>query len=644
MLAQFTFDGLVIGALYALIGLGIVIIFRTTNVLNFAQGGIATTAAFAAAQLLRAELPYPAAVLGAVGIGVVVGVVVGALLTFVMARSGHLEKSVAALGMFLVLGWANRRVFGDAQRIITRVFAEPLEIGGVIVGGHGLYIIAVSAVAIAGTFWLLQRTRLGLAMRALSQDEETARSYGVNLGVVSLASWGIASGLGALSGVLVGSFIQVDHSIMTIILIQSFAALVLGGFGSATGAVVGGLALGISSSIIAGYLNPAFKNTLVFGIILTVLILRPHGLVGRKAIVVSEGVEAEHRPQLPVPGSWRSGWRLVGTLTAVGAIVLLPFIPHPFSLLSYSVVLATAVIVIALSLFMGYVGEISLGHGALVTIGAYLTAITVSSYADLPFPVAVVASGLLAATVGGALGWVTLRLSGVYLAIATLALSFVVTEVALQWRGVSGGALGLNMPPPHLGGPLRSPLAVYYLVATIFGLVVLAVSMLLRSSVGLRWVAVRDAPVAAQANGVSVKAQKILAFAISSGIAGMGGALLSGVVLHVGPYDYGLFFSIFLILAVILGGSGSLAGALLGAAFIGLMPVALSRTSGLTDAIFGVTLVALLIIAPQGLAGVAAQVRSRLARRGAEGSPPAVPATAGGLADPPLERQTDAVG
>lgn len=126
-------------------------------------------------------------------------------------------------------------LFTDQPQVIPRVFNTQIHIGDAVIGGHGIFVIVVAAVALGATFWLLERTRLGLAMRSLSQDETTARMYGVSVGWVTVATWGIASALGALSGVLVGSFIQVDHSIMTTILIQSFAALVLGGFGS-TGA------------------------------------------------------------------------------------------------------------------------------------------------------------------------------------------------------------------------------------------------------------------------------------------------------------------------------------------------------------------------------------------------------------------------
>jgi branched-chain amino acid transport system permease protein len=614
---QLTFDGIVIGMLYAVVGLGVVIVFRTTNVLNFSQGAVATVAGYLAWTVTsRVEtFSYGTALLVAVVAGGLLGLVIGVLVTFVLRTAPPLTKSVATLGVFLILGWVARVVFGDLARTLPRPFDRIIEIGDISIGGHGLFVIVMAGVALAITFWLLERTRLGLAMRALAQDEATARTHGVRLARTTLAAWAIASALGAASGVFVGSFIQVDHSIMTTILIQSIAALVVGGFGTASGAVVGGLALGVVSSLIAGFASPGYKNTFVFLLILVVLVVRPNGLVGRAAIVVPESGAAHDMPPLPVRGTWRRPSRLVGGLVFAAVVAAIPFLPHPFSLRSYSVALAVAVAVISLSFFMGYVGEISLGHGALVTVGGYATGLLLSNVAGLDFGAALVLSALAAGLVGGVLGLVTLRLSGVYLGIATLALSFVVSEVALQLRDITGGAGGLGVPAPTVFGlEVTGERPVYYMTAAVLALVMVVVSVLIRSPVGQRWVAVRDSPLAAETNGVAVKSYKILSFAISSAVAGIAGSLLAVVVSFVAPFDYGLFFSVYVILAVILGGAGSLVGAVLGAAFISLMPVALSRTSGLTDAIFGLTLLLLLILLPGGFRQLADPDRRRRAR------------------------------
>lgn len=612
--------------LYAVVGLGIVIVFRTTNVLNFSQGAVATVAGYLAWEVTQrvSSLSYLTASAVAVAFGALIGVAVGAFITYVLKHASPLTKSVSTLGFFLVLSWVARELFGDLARSMPRPFDGIIEIGDVTIGGHGLFVVAAAALALLAAFVLLERTRLGLAMRALAQDEQTARSHGVSLGVTSLAAWGIASALGAGSGVLVGSFIQVDHSVMTTILIQSIAALVVGGFGTAGGAVAGGLAVGVSSSLIAGLASPAYKNTFVFLLIIVILVVRPNGLVGRAAIRVAEsGDDKEDHPALPRPGTWKKPARMTAVAAGAALLALLPVLPHPFSLRSYSVTLAVAIAVISLSFFMGFVGEISLGHGALVTIGAYTTGLLLSAITDFPFLIALLVSAIGAGIIGGLLGLVTLRLSGVYLAIATLALVFVVGEIALQFRDLTGGAGGLGVPSANLfGTSLTSELQIYYLTAAVLAVVVIGVAGLIRSPIGQRWVAVRDAPVAAAASGVAIRRYKVAAFALSSMVAGVAGSLLAVVVSFVAPFDYGLFFSIFVILAVILGGAGSLTGSILGAAFITLMPVALSRTSGLTDAVFGATLLILLVVVPGGFRQLTSRFTGRSDDRPASGDGP----------------------
>jgi branched-chain amino acid transport system permease protein len=406
---------------------------------------------------------------------------------------------------------------------------------------------------------------------------------------------------------------------MTTIMLQSFTALVLGGFGSPIGAIVGGLFLGISSSLIAGYLAPSYKNTMVFTLLVVVLVFRPNGLMGQKAIVVAESGSHASFPPLPTPGSWKRRGRVIGTALGATFIAVLPALPHPFQLTSYSLVLSTAVVVISLGTFMGYVGEISLGHGALAAVGAYATAILLDKAPSVPFPAALAFAGLVAGVVGALVGWLTLRLQGLYLAIATLALTFVVTEVALQWRDQTGGATGISLPDPELlGYSISSDRGLYYLAAGTFAVVLAATAILMRSSVAQKWVAIRDAPAAAASNGVSVNTQKVLAFTVSSTIAGIGGGTTALLLTHIGPFEYDLFFSVFLILAVVIGGAGSLLGALIGSAVITLVPVAFSRSSGLTDAIFGAVLIVLMIVAPGGVRGMVSMIESARRRGGNE--------------------------
>lgn len=613
---QIGYDGLVIGMLYAMVGLGMVLIFRTTNVLNFGQGAIATLAGYLSWQLTEdLGLPYPVTFLVATLCGALAGTLLGTVITVFMTKASVFEKSVATLGFAFVLAWVNRNYFGEQTQSGPVVFTWSTRIGGVAVSGMELFVIGVAAVAVLAVFWLLHRTRLGLNMRALSQDQQTARSFGVSERRVSILSWFIGSALGSASGVLVGGFLQLDHSVMTTIMIQSFAALVLGGFGSAIGAVVGGVVLGISSTAITTYLDSNFKNTVILLVVLIILVVRPSGLVGMKTIVVPETGQSRSLPSLPRPGSLRRPLPLVGIVVLAALLVALPFIPHPFTMVTYAVCVSTAIAVIALGLLTGYVGELSLGHGAFVTVGAYASALVVQRIAPLPYPATIVVAALAAGLFGAIAGWATLRLSSYYLAVATLFLTYMVAEIILQFDDVTGGATGISVPVPDLLGlTLRTDRDIYYLAVLTLGIVVVTVSALVRSKAGRIWVAVRDAPSAAAANGIAVNRHKVIAFAISAAIAGIAGSLLATTLSHVGSSDFGLNWSIMLILAVIVGGTGSLPGALFGAAIIVLVPEALAHTRGMGDLVLGATLVLVLILMPGGLPALMTRIRNAVTR------------------------------
>ena len=275
--------------------------------------------------------------------------------------------------------------------------------------------------------------------------------------------------------------------------------------------------------------------------------------------------------------------------------------------MTLSILFATATVVIALGFLIGYADEFSLGHGALASVGGYLTAITLARVGEVSLVFALLLAVLGAAAVGAVIAWVTLRLSGLYLAIATMTFTGVVIELALRLRPITGGPLGMGVEI-QFGDQSATQLGIYYLAAIGFLLVAVLFEMLLRSRHAVYWVAIRDVPIAALANGVHVRREKVLAFAISSGAAGLGGGLLAIAVSHIGPYDYGLIWSFVAILAVVMGGAGSSLGALGGSAVIVLLPVAMNRT-GAIELVFGLAIMVLMAVAPRGVPGAIDSIR-----------------------------------
>ncbi len=253
VLIQYVFDGLIFGALLSIVGLGTAVIFRTTRVLNFAQGGIMATSGYSAARLImhfgakRWCLLVDQIV--AAAISALVGVLIGALMLVAASRASDFELSVATLGVSFILSWADRSVFG-AQTVLLRSFTKSqITVAGAHLSGEGLGIIGVTVLLALVSHLVIERSRVGLAMRAASEDPMTARSYGVSRTTVTLASWAFGSAIAGVAGVLVGSYIQVDNPTSLNISIISLAALIVGGLGSSGGALAGGAVVGLISSL-----------------------------------------------------------------------------------------------------------------------------------------------------------------------------------------------------------------------------------------------------------------------------------------------------------------------------------------------------------------------------------------------------------
>ncbi|MDQ7859377.1 MAG: branched-chain amino acid ABC transporter permease [Armatimonadota bacterium] len=281
---QYVVGGLATGSLYALVALGIVLLYRSSRVLNFAHGDIATLATFVAFTLLGRAVPFAAAVAA----GLLAAAALGAAFFFFVLRPAReaslLGKIVITLGLALVLSGVMLVTWGAD----TQVFPFPLSdtrvyrLGGVVVSEMSVGTIGAGMALMGLMYGLVQRTTLGLAMRAVAQDATAAQALGIPARRIYALTWGLASALGGAAGVLLAPVVYLDPYMMLDPFLKGFAAAVLGGIDSLPGAVVGGFILGIAENVFAGYVSFKFKTTLAFAIIVLVLTVRPEGLLGRE--------------------------------------------------------------------------------------------------------------------------------------------------------------------------------------------------------------------------------------------------------------------------------------------------------------------------------------------------------------------------
>jgi branched-chain amino acid transport system permease protein len=284
LFAQRVTDGLETGCIYAALALAIVLVFRGTGMLNFAQGEMAVVSTYLTWTMWSIGLPLPLAVLASMGLAFGMGAAVERfVLRPVAARAdSSLPIIVVTIGLLLAFNSAAQWIWGPDGRSLPGLFgSRRLDVGPVQVGSGTIGALAVLVAVAAGLRLLMNRTRIGLAMRAVACDAASSRLVGIRVGRVLTFGWGLAAALGALAGALVAPTVTAfDASFMQGVLVLAFAAATIGGFDSLPGAIVGGLLIGVLESLAGGYVSADLKLPLAFAVILGVLLVRPAGLFG----------------------------------------------------------------------------------------------------------------------------------------------------------------------------------------------------------------------------------------------------------------------------------------------------------------------------------------------------------------------------
>ncbi len=306
-----------------------------------------------------------------------------------------------------------------------------------------------------------------------------------------------------------------------------------------------------------------------------------------------------------------------GLLMAV--LLAVPFGVDEYVMSQLHFILIYSIVGLGLMLLVGFTGQISLGHAAFLALGAYTEALLQAR--GVPFLLSLPCAALFCAAVGWVVGLPALRLKGIYLAIATLAFNVIVEEVLTRWEGLTGGSTGLHLKPIVLFGlQLDGEKGFYYLCLALTVASILALMNLLRSPTGRAFVAIRDSEISASCMGVNLAKYKTLSFALSAALTGIGGALYAHKVTFISPEQFTLLQSIELVTIVILGGIGSLHGAVLGAGFLIVLPQLISIAkdylpsnvvgSGLQAIVFGLVLIGFIVFEPLGLYGRWLKVRT----------------------------------
>ena len=575
LFVSYTITGLFFGAAYAVAASGLVLTYTTTRVFNLAHGATSMLMAFLYWQLRVGEgLPtWLAVALVLFVIAPVYGVLLERLVMRRLVDSPVSVVLVVTLGLFvLLIGIAQTVWPADRQRYVARFFGyDSFPVLGVTMYYHYLITIIVAAIAAAALYVLLNRTRIGTAMRAAVDNRELLELFGARANRVSALSWALGSSLAGLAGVLLVSETGVDYYALTFLVINSFAAAMLGRLSSLpltyAGAMILGLLVGYaqyvhSPQFLADGLQTSLPTLMLFAILIFVPQVRLR--VGQV-----KGILAANVP---------SGRRALGGAGGllVAALLVLPLLDAT-NTQRFGIAVTYAIVMLSLVLLTGYGGYVSLAQLSFVGVGA-----TVVAKLHTSSPLAVLLAVLVSAAVGAVVALPVLRLTGLYLALATIAFGQLMDNLVFKSDGLYSFGKSLQVERMSLFGYDFSDTKTYvFFMVIVFALLAIGLLALRRGPIGRLLIALRDSPAACGTLGLNQRWFRVGVFTVSAGIAGLGGALLAGLHEFATADDFQTMYSLSVLLAVVVAGVTTMTGAFAGGMLLMLLPVLASTSKSL---------------------------------------------------------------
>ena len=610
---QIIIGGLLQGSVFAVVALGFSLVFRVTGSINLSQGAFCIVGALLMYSLEQSfDWPLALAAAGAVAATAATGLVIGAV-TFVPALSRLPVSSVLILtaGLLTFLEGLSLVIWGSQPYALPPFSGEaPVTLLGVRLPTQGFWIAGAVLLIILGTWYLLMRTTLGEALRACAENPTAARLMGIDVPRMTLLSFTLAAVIAAIGGIVVAPILSFQFDTGRFFTISGFSAAAIGGLGSFAGAGAGGLVLGVAAQLAAGYISSLFANGIALGLLILTLLVRPSGLFTAKR-TRREDVRDEHRVYHAIVRLQGRGALVFGA-SAILVTAVLPWVV-PGGLMSSLVITGILFIgVLGLDVLMGYTGQVSLGQAGFMALGGYTAAILTTNY-GWPSLAGVAAGVLLSLACAITLALVTMRLRGHYLALATLAFGLLVDSLTVGMTETTGGPSGLVGIPSFSIGPYSIDTAVktYYLVAALIVVLLLLLLGGIRSSFGRALQAVRTDQTAASALGVNVPRHKMAAFAISAALASLSGSLYAFYFHFLSPEMVGTQRSLEMIAMLVVGGEGTLIGALFGVTLLTLLPTIFQPLALYKTLAEGALLVLAVRYLPGGIFGSLAHLLSR---------------------------------
>ncbi len=588
--------GLINGSFYALLSLGLAVIFGMLNIINFTHGAQYMMGAFGA-YLLGQWFGFgywPSLILAPLIVGAF-GVVIERTMLKRLYHLDHLYGLLFTFGVALIIQGYFRYQYGSS--------GLPYAIPPQLTGGVRLpfmflpyyrgWVIVFSLTICLLTWFLIERTSLGAKLRAATENPTIVRTFGVNVPLLITLTYGAGVALAGLAGVLAAPIYQVSPLMGAELINVVFAVVVIGGMGSILGSVITGFALGLIEGLTKVF-YPEASTTVVFVIMAIVLLVRPAGLFG-KAATTTAGVESTS------VGSGSDGSTLLNRvmIALFAVLAIAPFFVYPVFLMK---ALCIALLALSVNLLLGYAGLLSFGHAMflgtagyvaahLAKIGAISLPIPFSgTWLTIPFPpftpeLAILFGTLSASLLGLVVGSIAIRRQGIYFAMTTLAFAQMVFFLAVQIPFTHGEDGIQAVPRGKLFGlfSLESQMAMYYVVFAIFAFALLALYRIIHSPFGEVLKSIRENEARAISLGYKTDRYKLVAFVLSTTICGLGGATKAIVFQLASLTDVSSGTSGEAVLMTLVGGLGTVLGPIIGATIITAMDTYLADTSWLIN-------------------------------------------------------------
>lgn len=609
-------NGLASASSLFLVAAGLSLIFGVTRIVNFAHGSLYMLGIYVAYSLVTgfggALGFWPGILLAAVVVGVF-----GALVeVFLLRRIYHapeLFQLLATFALVLVIKDAALWIWGPEELLGPRApgLSGSIAILGRQFPSYDLFQILVGPLVLGLLWLLLTRTRWGTLVRAATQDREMVSALGVNQAWLFTAIFALGAMLAGLGGALQlprePANLEMDLNTIG----SAFVVVVVGGMGSIPGAYLAALLIAELKAVciwlgtvdVFGISVSFSKLTLVveFLVMAVVLVIRPWGLMGRPQ-ATSRHASTVEAPLRPLDSLFKAGLAVL-----LLALVVMPALTAqtPYVTVLMIDLLIAALFAASLHFIMGPAGMHSFGHAAYFGLGAYAAALLVRSLA-LPMEWALLAAPLAAALGAVVVGWFSVRLSGVYLAMLTLAFAQIAWAIVYQWDSVTGGSNGLTGVWPATW--LADKGTFYYLTLALVGLALLLLKRCLFSPFGYAMRAGRDSPLRADAIGIDVKRVQWIAFVIAGLFAGLAGSLFAFSKGSISPESLHVGRSVDGLVMVLLGGVQTLTGGVIGAVTFTWLHDTVARNTEYWRAMLGAIILILVLLFPQGIAGFARQL------------------------------------